>query len=158
MMRSRLLVPVRREEHGFSLAELLVVVAIIGLFCLIAIPAVGNFIRAGKVRAANDLLMGDLRAVRYIAITNHASGSLTIDAGAGSWSYSDIHGNTISRVVDKGVRFTSGNATITFGADGTATTGVATIVIQGNVIPNVDHQYTISISTVGRLTSAFAKV
>jgi prepilin-type N-terminal cleavage/methylation domain-containing protein len=157
MMR-RVLVPARRLERGFSLAELLVVIAIIGLFCLVAIPAVGNYIRAGKVRAANDLLMGDLRAVRYIAITNHANGSLTIDGSAGSWSYTDIHGNTISRVVDPGVRITSGSATITFAADGTTTSGGTTIVIQGNVLPSVDHQYSISITTVGRLTSAFARV
>jgi prepilin-type N-terminal cleavage/methylation domain-containing protein len=158
MMRSRLLVPARRAERGFSLAELLVVIAIIGIFCLIAIPAVGNFIRAGKVRAGNDLLMGDLRAVRYIAITNHVSGSLTIDSTAGTWSYSDIHGGTVTRTLDPGVRITTGNATITFGSDGTTTSGATTVVLQGNVIPSVDHQYTISITTVGRLTSAFAKV
>src|SRR5262245_5134611 len=150
--------PTRRHERGFSLAELLVVIAIIGLFCLVAIPAIGNYIRAGRVRAANDLLMGDLRAVRYIAITNHASGSPTIAGTAGPWSYTDIHGRTVSRVVDPGVRFTSGNATVTFGSDGTATSGATTIVIQGNVLPSVDHQYSISITTVGRMTSAFARV
>ena len=148
----------RRRERGFSLAELLVVIAIIGLFCLVAIPAIGNYIRAGRVRAANDLLMTDLRAVRYIAITNHASGSLTIDGTAGTWTYSDIHGTTVSRTLENGVRFTSGSATITFASDGTASTGATTIVIQGNVLPSVDHQFTISISTVGRMTSAFARV
>jgi len=158
MRRSPSITRARSDETGFSLAELLVVVAIIGLFCLVAIPSVGNYIRAGKVRAANDTLMGDLRAVRYIAITNHAAGSLTIDGTAGTWSYSDIHGTTISRALDKNVRFTSGNATVTFASDGTTTTGPTSIVIRGNVLPSIDHQYTISITTIGRLSSAFAKV
>jgi prepilin-type N-terminal cleavage/methylation domain-containing protein len=150
----------RRDEHGFSLAEMLVVIAIIGLFCLVAIPAVNNFIRAGKVRTANDTLMGDLRAVRYIAITNHATATLTINGAAGTWSYLDVHGNTVSRVMEKGVNFVpaSGTTNISFASDGTTTSGGTTIVIQGNVLPSVDHQFTIGITTVGRLTSTFARV
>jgi len=155
----------RRGDAGFSLAELLVVVAIIGLFCLVAIPSVGNYIRAGKVRAGNDTLMGDLRAVRYIAITNHAAGSLTISlnttTGIWSWTYSDIHGNSVNRTLEKNVRFTTpstGSTTVTFASDGTVSTGATTLVIRGNVLTNVDHQYTISVTTIGRLSSAFAKV
>ena len=45
------------DARGFSLAEMLVVIAIIGLFCLVAIPAVNNYIRAGKVRSASALLV-----------------------------------------------------------------------------------------------------
>lgn len=166
MMRSTTFVSLRRREHGFSLAELLVVVAIIGLFCLVAIPAVNNYIRAAKVRTANDTLMGDLRAVRYIAITNHLDpildpgGTLTINNAAGTWSYFDIHGKPVTRAMEKGVRFVpaTGTTTITFKADGTLNTGPTSIVIQGNVLPSVDYQFTISITTVGRLTSAFARV
>jgi len=156
-MRRPAFVSAPRSETGFSLAEMLVVIAILGLFCLIAIPAVGNYIRAARVRTANDLMMGDLRAVRYIAITNRVDSTLTIDTAGGTWNYADIHGTTVTRTLEPGVTFQTGTpASVTFKPDGTTTAGGSSIVIRGNVT-NVNHTFTISITTVGRLSSVLVK-
>lgn len=142
------------RERGITLPEILIVLAIIGLFLLVGIPAINNYIKASKVRASNDALTGDLRTVRYIAITNRTTSTLTINQSAKTWTYTDIHGRTVTRTLEQGVSFSSVSGTpVTFQSDGSATTGAATIVLQGTVTPTVTHTFTISISTVGRVTS-----
>jgi prepilin-type N-terminal cleavage/methylation domain-containing protein len=69
------------SERGYSLAELMVVVAIIGIFSLVTIPAMTNFNRMNKVRAAVRELNSDLRAVRTLAITQSAPMTITIYTG-----------------------------------------------------------------------------
>ncbi len=65
-------------REGSPSPSSLVVVAIIGLFVLVTIPAMGNYIRAARVRASNDGIVADLRAVRYIAITNRTTATLNL--------------------------------------------------------------------------------
>ena len=62
----------RAAERGVTLAEILVVLAIMALFIAVGVPALGNYIRASRVRSSNDTIVMDLRAARYIAITNRA--------------------------------------------------------------------------------------
>jgi prepilin-type N-terminal cleavage/methylation domain-containing protein len=71
----------RASERGYSLVELMVVVAIIGIFSLITIPAMTNFSRANKIRAAVRTLNGDLRAVRTLAITQSTPMTMTFYTG-----------------------------------------------------------------------------
>ena len=152
-----------RPERGVTLVELLVVVAILGLFMLVALPAIGNYIRAGRVRASNDGIVGDLKAARYIAITNRTTATVTFDQTARTWSYTDIHGRTITRTLELGTSFTTLTATpVTFKSDGSLSTSAATIVIEGRAANKSDgtallHQYTISAASTGRVTSVFLR-
>lgn len=57
------------REAGFSLSELLVVVAIIGIFALVMLPAFGKFQRSWKIRSTADDLQAQLRGVRQMSIT-----------------------------------------------------------------------------------------
>ncbi|MCZ6695428.1 MAG: hypothetical protein O7A63_02700, partial [Acidobacteria bacterium] len=66
-------------EGGYSIAELLIVVALMGLIVLFGGPAIGQSVRAYKVRSsANELLM-TLRALRYTAVTERTPVTITLD-------------------------------------------------------------------------------
>ncbi len=58
-------------SRGYSLVEILVVIAIVGLMSLITIPAFINYSQQGRLRAAVRQLHGDLRTMRLLAITNN---------------------------------------------------------------------------------------
>ena len=65
---------VRRStsNRGYSLAEMLVVIAIIGIMSMVSVPMFMNFVRSNKVKSAMRQFTNDLRASRQRAITqNH---------------------------------------------------------------------------------------
>ncbi|MBI3449193.1 MAG: prepilin-type N-terminal cleavage/methylation domain-containing protein [Acidobacteria bacterium] len=67
----------RGLSRGFSLAELLIVVAIIGLIVLVFFPALGNFSRSWKARSTADAMMADIRGAHQMAISMHQNITFT---------------------------------------------------------------------------------
>jgi prepilin-type N-terminal cleavage/methylation domain-containing protein len=59
----------KSREHGYSISEMLVVVAIIGLLSLVTVPAFMSFRNSNKLKTSVRLFTGDLRAARQRAIT-----------------------------------------------------------------------------------------
>lgn len=62
----------RRSSRGYSIVEMLVVVAIIGILSLITVPAFINFQRRNAVRSALRSFTSDIRSYRQHAITKNA--------------------------------------------------------------------------------------
>jgi prepilin-type N-terminal cleavage/methylation domain-containing protein len=62
----------RRNSRGFSLIEILVVVAIIGVLSLVTIPSFINFQRRNAVRSALRTFTSDIRSFRQHAISKNA--------------------------------------------------------------------------------------
>jgi prepilin-type N-terminal cleavage/methylation domain-containing protein len=62
----------RRNSRGYSIIEMLVVVAIIGILSLITVPAFMNFQRRNAVRSALRSFTSDIRSYRQHAITKNA--------------------------------------------------------------------------------------
>jgi type IV fimbrial biogenesis protein FimT len=62
-----------RPQGGFTLLELMVVLAIAGVLMAIGIPAMGDFIRNGRITAAANDVMGALHFTRSEAIKRRAS-------------------------------------------------------------------------------------
>ena len=87
-MRARTIGSGRRGEAGFSLAEILVVVVIVGLAAAVFVPNVGTFFKAYRIRSASDQLSSHIRAARQIAVTQHLPVTFTINPSpANSYSF-----------------------------------------------------------------------
>jgi len=61
----------RQRSGGYSLMEILVVIAIIGILSLVTVPAFMNFQRRNQVRSALRSFTSDLRSFRQLAISKN---------------------------------------------------------------------------------------
>ncbi|HEU4887272.1 MAG TPA: GspH/FimT family pseudopilin [Thermoanaerobaculia bacterium] len=71
-----------RRNAGYSLTEILVVVAIIGVLSLITVPAFMNFQRASVFKSAMRIFSTDLRAARAAAIQQSYDVRVELTTGA----------------------------------------------------------------------------
>lgn len=84
------------RERGYSLPELLVVVAIVGILALVVVPNFLSFIRANKIKSSLRQVSSDIRATRQIAITEHRRTMLSYTTGASARTYRIYEGTTDS--------------------------------------------------------------
>ncbi|MEH3021124.1 MAG: GspH/FimT family pseudopilin [Pseudomonas oryzihabitans] len=111
---------------GFTLIEMLVVVALMGIFLAIAAPSFAGLIRANRVQAAADELVGVLQYARGEAVTRGVTVTLTAtDANAWNAGFTlSAAGQTLRRIdasgLQSGVTVSSGAAQASFGATGTS--------------------------------------
>ena len=68
----------RRRQHGVTLPELLVVVAVIGMAVLVAVPTISEAIRSARLRSATRSLEATFRAARIIAVTQRTDASIEV--------------------------------------------------------------------------------
>ena len=54
----------RDREHGFSLVEMVVVVAIVAVMAAVALPNIGGYIRTYTIRGAAQSVSGEVQAAR----------------------------------------------------------------------------------------------
>jgi len=149
----------RKREAGFSIVEMLMVLALMGIFITFAGPAFTESYRAYKVRSAMQELSVALRAVRQVAVSTRAASNLQVDTASGSYSWTDAKGNARSWVLPNGVAFVSATpSTITFVTNGTVSTGTASIVLQGTVSGSRADRWTLNLNTAGQVTSTYAMV
>ena len=86
MMNARRPAP-RRSEAGYSLPEMLTVLAIVGALALVSIPAFMNFYRSNKVKTAMRTFTSDLRGARALAIQKGHEVKISFDIGSGKRTY-----------------------------------------------------------------------
>jgi prepilin-type N-terminal cleavage/methylation domain-containing protein len=133
------------RSAGFSIIELLVVVAIIGTLSLIGVPAFMNFQRQNQIRAAMRMVATDLRSARTIAAREQMDVRVTftpsaIDSdaartynfhssrnGGTTWTAMNIRATPFKRIERpvwiesaNGLTTAGGAVSVIFHADGTA--------------------------------------
>jgi Tfp pilus assembly protein FimT len=152
-----------RSAEGYSLSELLTVIALIGLFVLFGGPAMADAFRAYKVRASADIVATDVRAMRYSAVGQRSARTMTINSqGAGSnpntYTFINAVGTTVTRRMEHGVNIEDASAdTLSFNTMGaTGSAGSETIIVSMDINATRGDRYTISVSPSGTVTAAYS--
>ncbi len=87
---------IRRDlrNAGFTMAELMVVVLIIGLLAIISMPALGRFIQNSRLNGDTEQFAVALRSARSAAVMKNIDVVFTFDMDQNTYSYfEDTDGN-----------------------------------------------------------------
>jgi prepilin-type N-terminal cleavage/methylation domain-containing protein len=95
---------VRGRIRGFTLVELLIVVAIISIAALTAIPMMSSA-ASMQIRSAANMLAADLEYAKSMAISRAQNYSVVFDVGAESYQIEDQYGNVLPHPVKKGFNY-----------------------------------------------------
>jgi prepilin-type N-terminal cleavage/methylation domain-containing protein len=90
-----------RPERGFSLVEMLIVVAIVGVMAAVALPNIGQYIRNYKIKGGAQVVAGEFQAARSRAImsnTNLGVSFVVVDRETFRFVHEDIEATSPERL------------------------------------------------------------
>lgn len=123
----------RREQRGFSLLELLVVLIIVALMATVVGVSISRSIGGAEVRSASRDLMAALRYTRGQAILTRSEQTLSVDVekreyqAPGKAAVTIPEGMTIRLLTARTERTGESAGTIRFFPDGSSTGGTVTL-------------------------------
>lgn len=86
----------KQRERGFSLTELLVVVAILGLIALVSVPTLLQLMPQYRIRSAASEMAAGMRFVRQKALTTRVPWKVQFDEGGERYAYARFIGNQVT--------------------------------------------------------------
>jgi prepilin-type N-terminal cleavage/methylation domain-containing protein len=147
-----------RKADGFSLPELLAVLAMIAIAVAIGIPLVNEQVRIAEIRAAADDLALHLRAARMISVTKHTTMPFTIYVDPkNQFMYKGMNGKDKWVEMPARVRIDpASDRVINFKGNGSVE--VASTVILESTVSGARERWTATVNAVGLTTLAHARV
>jgi prepilin-type N-terminal cleavage/methylation domain-containing protein len=150
-----------RRSRGYSLPELLIVIAIIGLFVLFGGPAMQEAYRAYRVRASANELVTVIRGLRYNAVAGRAPRTMTLNnqnaTPPNQYTFPNAKGDTVTARPEFVNFEPSSAASLTFVANGsTGVAGNTTVLVSGWISDSRNDRYTITVTSSGTVSSAYS--
>lgn len=100
----------RRGHAGFTVVELMVVVAVVGILAIIAVPSMSALMNANRLNGASGELIAALQVARSEAIRRNARVTVcastdgTTCSTSGAWAQWIVHGNDNATATDEVIR------------------------------------------------------
>jgi prepilin-type N-terminal cleavage/methylation domain-containing protein len=162
MRRHRSVERRHRREAGFSLAEMLVVVAMVGIMALAAVPWFVKISQRQQIKSAAREISIALAAARMTAVKRNAQVSFVASSTTPPLEFQTIEPNPPAptptplprtlRLPAKAARFQgSAPPPIIFGGDGRVAAGAQTIIIEGPIGMATPNAITIFTNGNGRI-------
>jgi type IV pilus assembly protein PilA len=138
----------RTQNRGFTLIELMIVVAIIAILAAIAIPAYQDYVIRSQVSEGASLAEGSKTALAEFF--SNKGYFPTSNTSAGVAQPVSIQGNYVAKVTDtQGANTSSGKITVTYGNQANSAIALSTLVFQGSAAAGAG-------STIWSCTTAIA--
>jgi prepilin-type N-terminal cleavage/methylation domain-containing protein len=143
---------------GFSLPELLAVLAMIAIAIAVGIPIVNEQVRIAEIRAAADDLALHLRAARMISVTKHKTIPFNIRVDpTNTFEYEGPNGKTKWVAMPSRVRIDpASDRLINFKGNGSVE--MASTVILESTVSGARERWTATVNAVGLTTLSHARV
>jgi prepilin-type N-terminal cleavage/methylation domain-containing protein len=148
----------RRKADGFSLPELLAVLAMIAIAVAIGIPLVNEQVRIAEIRAAADDLALHLRAARMLSVTQHRKVKFKVHVDPDNYFEYEKFEDRWKQVFLPGrVRIVAGSdSLINFKQNGSVE--AASSIILEATVSGARERWTASVNAVGLTTLAHERV
>ena len=120
-----------RSQRGFTLIELMVVLAVIAILAMIGIPGFQTILQNSRMTSATNSLLSALQYARSEAVTQRAAVTVTPLDGA-DWASGALIMKSLIKLRETppaatGVTVTGSAASVTYQPDGSTTTVTFTI-------------------------------
>ncbi|MFQ5669544.1 MAG: GspH/FimT family pseudopilin [Acidobacteriota bacterium] len=150
------------RERGYSLVEILLVLAIAAILLTVSIPALSQYMRSYSARVAADQFVSHLRLARHLSIARHQPVNVAVTSKTYTlpdWNSSDLS-TAPSRSWDlpPTCSIVSGTATVSFQPDGTVSAGSGNIRLEIALDDTVTARYEVTVSASGKVSSTYTRV